>query len=393
MTQNPSREVLQGLHEKYHKELYENVMPFWMKYSPDEENGGFFDCLDRDGKVYDTTKHMWLQGRQVWMLSKLHNTLYTDSDSSEYLTLAKSGAEFLRKNAREGKRVYFSLTKEGKPHFIQRKMFTECFYVMALAEYGRASGDQSASEEALEMFQYVMEYARDPTILGRPSYPHLPKTSALAIPMILLNLIEELHAEDKYAELSAWCVERIYKHFKPELKLVLETVGYDGELIDNPQGRMVNPGHAIECGWFLLNYARKTGEKELVDTALKMIDWSYDFGWDKENGGLYYFLDREGYSPVQLEWNMKLWWPHCEALIAYLMAWEETGEAQYFQRFQKLTDYSFQHFSDPEYGEWFGYLSEQGKVSQRFKGGPYKGCFHVPRALFMCEQMLKKYSQ
>ena len=387
------RTQLQAYRAVYHEELYSRVMPFWLRHSLDHEFGGYLNCLDRDGTPFDTTKHVWLQGRQVWMMSRLHNAHHGPGESSAWLDAAKLGADFLRKYARgDNNRVYFALNRDGSPNFLQRKMFAECFYVMAMAEYARATGDASAHAEAEEVFGHVLEFARNPRLLGKPDYSTGLPASELAVPMILLNLIEELNGPEGtgWDDVSKWCVSRIDLHYRPELKLVLETVGGDGSLIDSPAGRLVNPGHAIECGWFLMNYGRKIGDRGLVEKALNMIDWSYDYGWDKEFGGLLYFLDREGFSPTQLEWNMKLWWPHCEALVAFMMAYEETGKAEYLEKFRQVHDYSFQRFSDPEFGEWFGYLDRRGEMSQRFKGGPYKGCFHVPRALFLVEESIKR---
>ncbi|MCC5877606.1 MAG: AGE family epimerase/isomerase [Candidatus Sumerlaeia bacterium] len=384
---------LQSYQSQYHSELYEHVLPFWLKHSIDPLHGGFFNNLDRDGKVYDTKKHMWLQGRQVWMMSHIHNDLHGPGGESEYLKAAKAGATFLRNHARVAdnpRRVYFSLHRDGSPHFLQRKMFSECFYVMAMAEYARATGDEGAREEANELFEAVMDYAKDPSLLGRPVYPASTPTIDLAVPMILLNLVDELNGPggSGHEDICEWCVGQIRKHVRPELKLVLECVGADGNPVDTPEGRLINPGHAIEAGWFLMNYGKRKGDASLIKMALEMIDWSFDFGWDKEHGGIYYFLDREGYSPIQLEWSMKLWWPHCEALVAFIMAYEETGDSQYLEKFRTVHDYSFEHFSDKKHGEWFGYLDRMGNVTHRFKGGPYKGCFHVPRALFLVEKTL-----
>ncbi len=386
------RDPLIRYRDLYQNELYECVLPFWLNYSPDPEYGGYFNCLDEDGTVYDTRKHCWLQGRQVWMMSKIHNSQYNPGENSPFLQTARLGANFLRSHARAGDRVYFSLLRNGAPHAMQRKMFSECFYVMAMAEYARASGDKTAHDEAHQLFAKVQEYAKNPSLLGRPVYDNgLPTTSELAVPMILLNLIEELNGSDGlgYAETSEWCVQQIDKHYRPEMKLVLETVGADGAPMDTIEGRMLNPGHAIECGWFLLSYAVKTGNADLRQKALNMIDWSFDLGWDTKEGGLFYFLDREGYSPVQLEWSQKLWWPHCEALVAFLMAFKETGNPHYFERFKQVHDYTFAKYPDRKHGEWYGYLDRYGEINQRFKGGPYKGCFHVPRALYLVLETMK----
>jgi N-acylglucosamine 2-epimerase len=152
----------------------------------------------------------------------------------------------------------------------------------------------------------------------------------------------------------------------------------------------MNPGHAIEAGWFVYQYALRQSNQELQQLAINMIEWSFEIGWDKEHGGLYYFLDSDGRSPPYLEWNMKLWWPHCEALVAYAMLYRHTRNPHYWTRFQLILDYTLIHFSDSaNYGEWFGYLDREGRVTHRFKGGPYKGCFHVPRALFLVAEQLR----
>ena len=386
-----SLDTLKSYQNKFHSELYDNVLPFWLQNSLDQEFGGYFNCLDRDGSVYDTKKHVWLQGRQVWMMSKIHNTVAKAGEQSPYLQAAELGARFLRKNARtKENRVYFALTREGKPAFLQRKMFSECFYVMAMAEYARASGDKAARKEARSLFESVIQYAKNPALLGKPVYKHSTPVSELAVPMILLNLIEEVNdpGEDAYPELSKWCVKQIDKHIRPELGLVLETVGANGEVLDSPDGRLVNPGHAIEAGWFLMQYAIKTQNQKLQQQSLQMIDWSYDFGRDREYDGIYYFLDAKGHSPLQLEWPMKLWWVHCETMVAFIMAYQLTGDPSYFRKFEHITSYCWNHFKDPRFPEWFGYLDRRGDVSQRFKGGPYKGCFHVPRSLYLVHKVL-----
>lgn len=85
---------------------------------------------------------------------------------------------------------------------------------------------------------------------------------------------------------------------------------------------------------------------------------------------------------------MKLWWPHNEAMIAYAMAYDATLEPRYLERFDTVAKWAYGHLVDRQHGEWFGYADRDGKVSHRFKGGAYKGCFHVPRALHMCIQLL-----
>jgi N-acylglucosamine 2-epimerase len=375
----------------FREELFRRVLPFWLENSLDHRCGGYFNCLDRTGRVYDTTKHMWLQSRQVWMLSKLYNAV---EQNPAWLDAARLGYEFISSHGKgsEG-RVYFSLDREGRPKFIQRKIFSECFYIIALAEYSRAAGEPALKKEAVEMFSQVLGWLEQPGSLGRPVLEGNPPVSELAVPMIILSMVDEIADEDERAEyepLMKKCLCEIGLHFKPELKLVLENVAPDGSLLQGAQGRLVNPGHAIETGWFVLEKALKRRDDQLISMGLEMIDCSFDYGWDKECGGLYYFMDSQGESPVQLEWFMKLWWPHCEAIYAMLLAFSATGDQKYSERFEQVVDYAFRVFSDPEHGEWYGYLDRSGKPTHTFKAGPYKGCFHVPRFLWLCIKLLEK---
>ncbi|XP_069785283.1 N-acylglucosamine 2-epimerase [Narcine bancroftii] len=85
---------------------------------------------------------------------------------------------------------------------------------------------------------------------------------------------------------------------------------------------------------------------------------------------------------------MKLWWPHTEALVAFLLGYQVSRDPQMLDCFRQVFQYTFSHFPDPEHGEWYGYLNRQGDVTHTFKGGPYKGCFHLPRCLYLCETIL-----
>jgi N-acylglucosamine 2-epimerase len=378
--------IIQKL-KKYYKifkdELFKNVLPFWVKFSLDKEYGGYFTCLTEDGKVYDTKKYMWLQARQVFIFSRLYNTV---NKNQEWLEIAKLGVDFIRKYGRtpEG-RVYFCLTREGKPYWIQRKVFSECFYVLALSEYSKASGDRECFFEAIELLKKIVVWRKDLTLVGRPKFNGMPIMSTLAIPMILLNVIDEIknaHGDIGYNDLQKELVKEISLHVKDDLRAVFENVGIDGSVFDSPEGRLLNPGHSIEAAWFLLHYyLHKNPDEQIKNMALNMIDYSMERGWDKKYGGIFYFVDYKNLPPIQLEWSMKLWWPHTEALYALLLAYVMTKKKKYFNLFEKVYEWTFSHFPDRKHGEWYGYLDRRGQKTHTLKGGPYKGCYHVPRFL------------
>jgi N-acylglucosamine 2-epimerase len=387
----PSAADLRDLRVTLESELFDHVLPFWEKHSWDQKNGGFWNCLDRTGHIFDVTKYGWLQGRETWLFSKLYRTV---EPKPLWLEMARSGAEFLRYKAlTKDDRVPFRMTADGQPVYIQRKIFSECFYIMAMAEYARASGDLSYQKEAERMFGKVWAWSSDLRGVGRPSYSGETALQSLAVPMILMNLIEELTdgQATPYERELAQCQTAFLKHVKVDERRVYEHVRPDGSLcLELPEGRLLNPGHAIEAGWFLQHWAQRQNNPQLSELAINVVRWSHAEGWDSKDGGLFYFLDAQQFSPVSLEWNMKLWWPHCEALYAHLLNFSLTRSADDWALFQATKDYTLSHFPDHRFGEWFGYLDRTGQVSQSFKGGPYKCAFHVPRALLLCVQLLKK---
>ena len=375
------------LQARYEHELFERVLPFWEMHSPDPTHGGYFNNLDRDGTVYDTTKHIWLVARQVWMFSKLYRLV---EQRKSWRSLATSGMDFLRNHAlRPDGRVYFALACDGQPIYQQRKIFTECFYALALSEHGRAMDHPAQVEEARLMVERIWTWAYDWSKVGRPALVGSAPSQMLAVPMMLLNLLEEIMIDADCSSEIDDCFKRIHLHVHGNR--VFEFVAPDGSRLDGPNGRLMNPGHAIEAGWFLQQTALRAGHPDMIELSRNMIRNAQDFGWDREHGGLYYFIDAEGFSPVQLEWSMKLWWPHCEALYAHLLNYALTSAPEDLAAFRKVDAYTFRHFVDPEHGEWYGYCDREGRVTHRFKGGPYKGCFHVPRALWLCWELLRNW--
>ncbi|KAM9342092.1 N-acylglucosamine 2-epimerase isoform 2-T3 [Pholidichthys leucotaenia] len=334
----------------------DSVVDFWLKYSHDTVHGGFFSCLGRDGKVYDDMKYVWLQGRQVWMYCRLYRTM-DRFQRQEILEAAKAGGTFLRRFARVSSassqwKCAFSLTRDGKAVKVQRTIFSECFYIMAMDELSRVTGDKDMQMEAEQMMAQLIYWVQvDPSGLGRPKLPGDVPTSNMAVHMMLLCLVQQLtegrgqEVAQKYRELGRWCVHQILQHIQRDGTAILEKVSVDGAELPGCQGRQQNPGHALEAGWFLLQYSAESGDEELQKAAIsKFVELPYEYGWDKEHGGLFYFLDVDGHCPTQ--------------------------------------------FPDDKSGEWFGYLTQEGKVALDFKGGPYKGFFHVPRCLYMCERIL-----
>jgi N-acylglucosamine 2-epimerase len=377
--------------ERFGAELFDSVLPFWERHGPDPERGGFLHYLDRAGRPIAWRKSGWLEGRTAWCFA----WLYTQHEQRpEWLSLSRTAAEFVRDAVidPDDGRCYFQVTRDGRPLRKRRYLFTEVFAAMGLAEYGAASGEAWAVERARRLAELVEELLATPGALSPKYESDQWRMRDHSIVMIRVNLYQQfrrLFGCEEYTQRIDRLVAELFRYFVHEEKqALLESVWEDGSCHDSPEGRTVNPGHAIETAWFLLEEARTRGNTALRDRAVEILDWSLALGWDAEYGGLYSFVDVDGNPAHQVEWDMKYWWPHTEALYATLLAYAETSREDYWDWFERIADYSFRHFPDPQHGEWFGYLHRDGSVSLTVKGNDWKGPFHVPRALFLVWRLL-----
>ncbi|RYD68984.1 MAG: N-acylglucosamine 2-epimerase, partial [Verrucomicrobiaceae bacterium] len=364
------------------------------RHGVDREHGGILTALDRDGSLLDTDKSVWFQGRAGWMFSTLYNMVEA---RPEWLEAARSCVEFTRRHcfAPDGK-MYFTVTREGLPLRMRRYVFSESFAAISFAAFANATCDARAAEEAVKAFTTYFRFSFEPGAM-LPKYEPTRPMKGIGAHMIGIVTAQELRANlgdvsvggrtcTEWINASIAEIERDF--LKPEHQALLEVVAPDGTILDHLDGRTLNPGHAIECAWFIMQEGRFRNDKRLINLGVQILDWMWARGWDKEHGGLLYFTDLRG-LPVQEYWHdMKFWWPHCEAIIATLLAYDLTKDFKYAEMHRLVHDWSFQHFPDREHEEWYGYLHRDGSVSQRAKGNMFKGPFHLPRMLWFCTREL-----
>lgn len=377
----------------YRNGLLNDTLPFWFPRSVDREYGGFLTALDQDGTVLQTDKPVWIQGRASWLLATLYSTV---EPGQEWLDLARHGIDFLQKHCFDTDgRMFFWVTREGKPLRKRRYLFSEVFTVMAFAAYGVAAKDDRWCKKALDLFKLILHYHTTPGLLPPKVNPDTRPMKGLAMSMMLILAAQELRKAVNDLLCAAVIDESITEierdFMKPEFRCVLENVGPRGEFYDTLDGRLVNPGHSLEAGWFILEEARhRNNDPRLVRLGTTIIDWSYEMGWDKEFGGILYFRDAKNLPPTEYWHDMKFWWPHNEAIIATLMAYRLSGDKKFLNWHRQVHDWAYAHFPDPVNGEWFGYLHRDGTLSTRVKGNMWKGPFHLPRMQLYCWKMLEK---
>ena len=381
---NMDKVILKEYSTLYRSELVNNILPFWLNHSKDELNGGYFTCLDQKGNIYDTDKFVWLQGREVWCFSFMYNHI---EQNPAWLNMALHGAIFLKNYGRDDSgNWYFSLTADGKPLVQPYNIFSDCFATMAFASLDKVMPSDEYKKIALETFNNIIKRKNDSKGKYNKSYPGTRSLKNFSLPMILCNLsleLEHILGKEKVEEFIPTVIHEVMDVFyHPDFGLILENVYEDGTFCDSFEGRLLNPGHAIEAMWFIMDLGKRMNDEHLIYKAKDIMLRTLEHGWDKEYDGIFYFLDVKGYPPQQLEWDQKLWWIHVEALVALAKGYALTGDENCLIWFEKVHAYTWSKFKDKEYGEWFGYLNRRGEVLLSLKGGKWKGCFHIPRALY-----------
>ena len=379
----------------YRTNLLDSVIPFWMRHSPDREHGGFFTCLDTEGKVYDTDKFMWLQCRQIWCFAMLYNRVERRQD---WLDMALHGAAFVLQHGRDKDgNWYFSLDRQGRPLLQPYNIFSDCFATMAFGQLSVATGDERYAEVARNTFYNILRRADNPKGVYTKQVPGARPLAGFSLPMILCNLVMEIESllpAELFRRIIAEGIDTVMNRFyQPDLGLIVENIAPDGTRADSFEGRLINPGHGIEAMWFIMDLAERQKMAGLAEKATAITLATLDYAWDKQYEGILYFLDAKGHPPQQLEWDQKLWWVHIETMISLAKGYLHTRDPKCWTWFEKLHAYTWSHFVDERHGEWFGYLNRRGEVLLPLKGGKWKGCFHVPRGLYQLWTTMDRITQ
>lgn len=364
------------------KYLTENVLPFWLNNAIDNRYGGIFTCLDEKGEIYGEEKSVWFQGRALYIFSNAYNSGIYDT---KYLEAAKKIYEFLPLCGDETGRMYFTVTREGDELQKRRYYFSETFAAIGCCEYWVATGNEEARERAEKYFAKAWELFENPSLTAPKFNPEVYKYRALSPAMIMLATSQVMRQIDreKYGITANVALNELLRHLTDYG--LLENVGEGYEFVNTPTGRILNPGHSLEAAWFLMAEGQYKNDASLMETGKRIIDISMEKGL--KNGGIIAFCDCLNKPAMALEWDMQLWWPQCEAIIANRLCYEIFKEEKYLKQYDELVSYAFSHFADNKNGEWYGYLHYDGTVANTLKGNIFKGPFHLPRMLLTVDKI------
>jgi N-acylglucosamine 2-epimerase len=314
----------------------------------------------------------------------------------------------------------FLLSCEGKPKKpvmglgYDISTYADCFVVLGFAKYAVVSKDSAILELALKLYHSIMERFEHNSFQTEPE-PTPKGYKAHGVPMILLNISQELYdALSTFGNSEAkkvWdkCTvlkNEILRSFLSKDNIIHELVNISDQLGNSILERYINPGHSLEDMWFIMGYAMRTNDSELVETVSAVIEKTFEIGWDHEFGGLLHFMDQEGGPPkgdnqvedtgllkkLKADWDNKLWWVHAEALYATLLCYHLTHKDIMFKLYQKIHDYTFKIFpnSNTEIGEWIQIRDRQGRPIDKVVALPVKDPFHISRCYINIIELLEK---
>jgi N-acylglucosamine 2-epimerase len=407
----------------YKKHINEQLIPFWNR-AEDREQGGIFTCFNNEGDILlSKNKYTWSQGRFVWIWSKLYEMIdkgLIEGNKEAYMKQIEKTVEFLDKNVfmEDGKCCYL-LSENGQKleevpgEGYDSSFFSDCFVMLGFAEYGRITGNISRVEKAADIYTHVEQLLSIRDVRCEP-YPVPDELDSHSFYMIMLDMTRQMYDsflafDDPRAELFAikmqQYIDLIMDKFCDENLLIREMIARVPE--DNSYNKLllvnhINPGHSIECMWFVIVAADRLGLTDKKLKAFQIIKNTYQVGWDKELGGLLRYVNVDGQKPagdllgtkfeklIQNTWDMKLWWPHSEALFCTMLAYDLTQDDEFFELYKKTHDYTFGTFpnENTEIGEWIQIRKQDGTPSNTIVALPVKDPYHILRNFVMMIELL-----
>lgn len=413
----------------FKKELTDNLLSFWMPRCLDAEHGGYLNCFCNDGsRLISTDKYTWSQGRFLWIFSKLamaKTDLFGEKQRASFLEYAKNGRDFLLEHvliAKDDLRCVFLMYANGTPKHVgdfeelDMSIFADCFVVMGFAAYAVAADDKESFFFAKSLGDSVWERYQSGNYRTLP-YPLSPKYVAHSKPMILTNVCCELYKAalvfdpteaEKQKTRIAKCHREVFEIFADEKDVVHEFRYKNGDFPNDLFGRHVNPGHVIEDMWFQLEAADILGDFCNAERICAVAKRTLTLGWDKKYGGFYHFVKASGEEGMEGtlgeavdepqmklvldDWGSKLWWVHSEALYTTLLLFDRTGDAELLAWFEKIFDYVFSTFPNPDksVGEWIQIRTREGKPQEKVVALPVKDPYHIIRNVILIIELLEK---
>lgn len=382
------------------QELKSNILDFWMKHTIDEDNGGFYGFISKDLTVQaDAGKSLVLNTRILWTFASAYR-IYGDE---QYLNIAERAYAYINKHFIDNEfgGLYWMVDAAGNPLETKKQVYGQAFAIYAFSEYHRATGNEAALHQAIELFHTLERYSYDKDYKGyfEALTREWQETNDNSLSEKDLNekksMNTHLHVMEGYTNLyRVWKSDELHAKLKEIIEITIQHIVnaenahfilfFDEKW--NGRSEHISYGHDIEGSWLLVEAAEVLGEHALLEEAkamaIRMAEATFNEGVDEDGG-----LLNEG-GPQGLIDTDKDWWPQAEAVVGFYNAYQLTGEEKY--RLAAVRSWSFieDFIVDKEHGEWLWSVKRDGSPSDNIeKVSPWKCPYHNGRT---CFEMLER---
>lgn len=380
------------------KELTERIIPFWNKLR-DDENGGFYGFVDNDLQVdKKADKGVILNSRILWFYSAAYMTLKDEA----LLDNARHAYEFLKKCLDpENGGVYWMMTYDGKPADTMKHTYNQAFAIYALSTYRLASGDSSALELALRLFDTVEEKCTDDI-----AYLEAMSADWQVIPNDALSenglmadktMNTVLHLTEAYTVLLQACEDSNAARVEERLLFLLEItknkifnseknclrVFFDREL--NEIGDIHSYGHDIEASWLTDRACEVIGDRRLIAEwrfiNLRIAENIYDIAF--ENGAVNNERENDKID------KKRIWWVQAESVVGFVNAFMQSGDKKFLDAAETVLKWIKTKQTDKrKNSEWWGEVTFEGEPMDTVDMvNPWKCPYHNGR---MCIEIINR---
>lgn len=376
-------------------EVKENILEYWLKYSIDNQNEGFYGLVNENNEPDNkANKGCILNSRILWTFS----TAYIKYQDDRYLNCATRAYNYLVDcfYDKEFSGLYWSVDYKGKVFDSKKHTYNISFGIYGLSEYYKATKNDNSLALAIKLFEVIEKYSYDRVNQG---YIEAFGREFDAIDNMALSdkdmnekksMNTHLHIMEAYTNLlRVWDDKKLEARLKELIDIFIE------KIIDSDMGRqklffdenwnskcddIISYGHDIEASWLLYETACVLGDSRIIDhvknVSIKLSKNVFEHGIDKEVYGLYDEKEKDQYISI------KTWWPQAEAFVGFMYTYLLTKDVKYLNASCHIWNFIKNKFIDKKNGEWFEAVYKYGKaVSNKPKISEWKCPYHNTRAL------------
>lgn len=368
-----------------------SILDWWMTYAQDGQQGFYGEIDDKNIAMPQAKKGLVLHSRILWTFS----AAYIHQQNPAYLAMAKRAYKYLLNHFKDNVYggMYWSVNTNGEKVEDKKQVYGIAFCIYGFSEYYKAANDETALENAKELFKLLEKFSYDNVLGGyieafsvdwkwlqdlRLSQQDANEVKTMNTHLHVLEAYTNLYRIWKDEKLGI-AIQRLLDIFTQR---IIDPASFHQQLFFNEawelRSSVISFGHDIEASWLLLEAAEELAlpsvKTQIQQVSIKMASATLE-GLD-DDGGLFYEYDLQSKNYCK----EKHWWPQAEAMIGFFNAYQLTGDTNYLIATERSWKFIQQQLKDTVYGEWIWGVDSNGQPLKKEKAGFWKCPYHNGRA-------------